>query len=104
MPSRRFESNPWPSGLRQARLLSNAGLHHSLEGRRDLVHQARLGWRVVSSEFEEPVTSCLQYISIAMVSSELFVLLRTSRQIRPSLSMLGWYILVRKRILGGVIG
>jgi hypothetical protein len=32
------------------------------------------------------------------------LLFRTSKQIRPSLSMLGWYILVRKRILGGVMG
>ena len=31
-------------------------------------------------------------------------LLRTSRQIRPSLSTFGWKILVRNRILGGVIG
>ena len=32
------------------------------------------------------------------------VLFRTSKQIRPSLSTLGWKILVRKRILGGVMG
>lgn len=33
-----------------------------------------------------------------------YVLFNTSRQMRPSLSTLGWKILVRKRILGGVIG
>lgn len=33
-----------------------------------------------------------------------YSLLRTSRQIRPSLSTLGWKIFVRKRILGGVMG
>lgn len=32
------------------------------------------------------------------------VLFRTSRQMRPSLSTLGWKILVRKRILGGTMG
>jgi len=31
-------------------------------------------------------------------------LFRTSRQMRPSLSTLGWKIFVRKRILGGVMG
>lgn len=32
------------------------------------------------------------------------LLFKTSRQIRPSLSTLGWKILVRKRILGGTMG
>ena len=32
------------------------------------------------------------------------LLLRTSRQMRPSLSTFGWNILVKNRILGGVIG
>ena len=32
------------------------------------------------------------------------ILLSTSKQMRPSLSMLGWYIFVRKRIFGGVMG
>lgn len=32
------------------------------------------------------------------------ILFKTSRQIRPSLSTLGWKILVKKRILGGVMG
>lgn len=27
-----------------------------------------------------------------------------SKQMRPNLSMLGWYILVKKRTLGGAIG
>lgn len=34
----------------------------------------------------------------------IYALFRTSRQMRPSLSTLGWNILVRKRILGGVMG
>lgn len=32
------------------------------------------------------------------------LLFNTSRQMRPSLSTLGWKILVRKRILGGTMG
>lgn len=40
-------------------------------------------------------------LSVDQVGDALF---RTSRQMRPSLSTLGWKILVRKRILGGVMG
>lgn len=54
------------------------------------------------------MTSCLVlFISISHSNTESSLcnpLFRTSRQMRPSLSTLGWKILVRKRILGGVMG
>lgn len=49
------------------------------------------------------VTQC-KLSSMANIYSSLDLLFRTSRQMRPSLSTLGWKILVRNLIFGGVMG
>jgi hypothetical protein len=43
-------------------------------------------------------------VAVVCWEESVHLLFSTSRQIRPSLSTFGWKILVRKRILGGVMG
>lgn len=55
--------------------------------------------------FEEQETSYLQELaSETTYNDQKAILFNTSKHMRPSLSIFGWYILVRNLILGGVIG
>lgn len=96
------EQSGWPP----SRLLSTSVPHRWPTDHRDLERLEELGWRAEWYESVALVTSCLrkhQQHDRRKAASKA-ILLSTSKQILPSLSMFGWYILVRKRILGGVIG
>jgi hypothetical protein len=70
----------------------------------DLVPQEALEWKAGLFGSGVQVTSCLANISSLSWNEARDQLLSTSKHIRPNLSMFGWYIFVRNRILGGVMG
>jgi hypothetical protein len=87
-----YESTPWPSVLLRVHLLSTFGPHRWRGGRRDWVRQARLEWRARLFESEVLETSCLierlHFHDIERQRNRV-LLLRTSRQILPNLSIFG---------------
>lgn len=101
------ESTPLLFGSQQVHRPSISEQRHWRAGRRDSGLQAVLESRVESYESGELETNYLKsMVRYPQLENKLYcvLLFKTSKQIRPRRSMLGWQILVRKRILGGVIG
>lgn len=101
------ESTPLLFGSQQVHRPSISEQRHWRAGRRDQGLQAVLESRVESYESGELGTNCLKnMIRYPQLKNKSYwvLLFKTSKQMRPRRSMLGWQILVRKRILGGVIG
>lgn len=102
------ESTPLLFGSQQVHRPSTSEQRHWRAGRRDSGLQAMLESRVESYESGGLETNYLKkktWLDIRNLRMNRSVLLfKTSKQMRPRRSMLGWQILVRKRILGGVIG
>lgn len=57
-----------------------------------------------SSGFGADINAWILNNTVLICNAGLHLSFKISRQIRPSLSTFGWYILVRKRSLGGVMG